>query len=236
MKIAVIDDEPQIRTQLQQYLRRYSTQRGIRIDVETFERADVLLKCYQAQYNMILMDICMEGSNGMEAAAKLRQVDSNVVLMFITNMAQYAVKGYEVEALDFILKPVSYETFAFKMDRAVAFVRRQQPQSILLRSGTDGYRVNISEVLYFEVLRHTIICHCTGGELSLRYTLRALEQQVEGMSFSKCNQCYLVNLAHVRAVKGFLLTLTDGSTLQISRSRKSGFFQDYTRYLGGLLQ
>lgn len=117
--IAIVEDEKEDSKQLQAYLKQYEEEHDTKFKVSVFFDGAEILENYQSIYDIILLDIEMPKVNGMDAAEQIRKVDSDIVLMFITNMAAYAIRGYEVEALDFVMKPVTYYSFAMKMTRAI---------------------------------------------------------------------------------------------------------------------
>ena len=111
IRIAIVEDEVEYQNQLMDYLSRFAEESGEVIDALTFSDGDEIVSSYSAQFDIILMDVQMSFMDGMAAAEAIREIDKEVVIIFITNMAQFAIKGYAVDALDYVLKPVSY--FAF---------------------------------------------------------------------------------------------------------------------------
>lgn len=112
IRVAIVEDEAKIREQLMGYVQRYTRQYGTAFEVKTFADGLEILEDYRPAYDLILLDIEMKHMDGMETARRIRELDPEVMLVFITNMAQYAIKGYAVGALDYVLKPVPY--FAFR--------------------------------------------------------------------------------------------------------------------------
>ena len=241
MEIALIDDEKTVSDLISEYLTRYEAEHpeAGAFRLTAYVSAHDFLAAYQWQFDLILMDIELDDLSGMEAARLLRKKDPEVLLFFLTNLAQYAVEGYEVDAADFMVKPVSYEAFSFKLEKALRLRAKRGGRQLRLQSGARSVRVSSETILYVEVRNHDLIYHLGAGgakkeDISLRATLKSAEETLEGLPFAKCNSCYLVNLREVYAVDGFTLTLTDESTLQISRNRRAGFLQEYTRFLGGI--
>ena len=103
MRIAIVDDEKLERERLQQYVQQFSEESGVEMETVTFASGDTFLEAYQKVYDIIIFDIDMPGTNGIDTARKLRQTDTDVTIIFVTNIAQYAINGYEVDAVDLSL-------------------------------------------------------------------------------------------------------------------------------------
>ena len=117
--IAIVEDEEAYAKQLTEYIEKYQRESGKSIRVIRFSDGDEIVEKYTGEYDIILMDIQMKFMDGMSAAEAIRKQDTKVVIMFITNMTNYAIRGYEVDAMDYVLKPVSYFAFSKKLDRAM---------------------------------------------------------------------------------------------------------------------
>ena len=115
MRLALVDDDAEIRSLLRAYVQRYNTEYGTSISTYDFTRGSDLLHNYErGVFDVIFLDIEMPGINGMETATQIRRIDDAVALVFVTHLAQFAVQGYEVQASDYIIKPLSYFDFAMK--------------------------------------------------------------------------------------------------------------------------
>ena len=119
LKIAVVEDQQEVRDELCRFIRQYAAENSLQVEVLPIEDGAVIAEHYEPGYDIIFMDVEMPGLDGFGAAEKIRAVDADAVLVFVTNMAQYAIKGYEVDALDYVLKPVNYYQFCTKLSRAV---------------------------------------------------------------------------------------------------------------------
>lgn len=144
LEIAIVEDEENYRKVLCQYLEKYEKETGEKIHTSIFTDGDEIVENYTAKYDIILMDIEMQFMNGMDAAHKIREVDRSVIIIFITNMAQYAIQGYEVDALDYVLKPISYFAFSQKIQRAVGRMKKREERyiNIISKSGVNKVAVN----------------------------------------------------------------------------------------------
>jgi two-component system response regulator LytT len=148
ISIAVLEDEDEFAKTLMGHIHQYSIEMNIPIEVERFYDGMSFLDEYSEKYQIVFMDIAMPNMNGMETAEKLRKIDKEVCLIFVTSLAQYAIRGYEVSALDFIVKPVSYELFKIRMERAISLVHKTDYYTI---KTADGIRkININNLMYIE--------------------------------------------------------------------------------------
>lgn len=154
LRCAIVEDSPRELEHLKECLARYSAERDIPLETTAFGDAASFLEHYRADYDIVFMDIELPGINGMEAAHRLREIDRQVILIFVTNMAQFAVKGYEVDALDYIIKPAQYGPLSIKLDRA-AQRWRAAAESVMVALPTGTQRLLLWEIYYIEV--HTLL-------------------------------------------------------------------------------
>ena len=232
--IAIVEDLEETADKLKVYFARFGKDHGVEFNISTFTSAEALLSFYRPVYDLVLMDIQLPGMNGMDAAFRLRKSDPLVTLIFVTNMAQFAVKGYEVNAFDFVVKPVAYPMFELKIQRALNKLRNQTDQQIMLTLSDRAVRIASSQIKYIEVSAHRLVYHTTEGDYSVYGTLKSVEAKLNPKVFARCNSCYLVNLDHVQSVDGYT-AVVGGDALQISRARRKSFVEQLSQYLGGSL-
>ena len=222
--VAIVEDEEIHQQALREHLLRYAGENDVTFDIRLFANPILLLENYRP-YDLIFMDIQMPDLNGMETARKLRAMDQNVLLIFVTSLAQYAIEGYEVAAVDYILKPVQYFSFAMRLTRAIWRISAEAGEAITVANTEGSARIKLRDLLYVEISGHAMTYHTHEGTVSGTGTLSALEEKLRGKRFARCNSCYLVNLAYVDTVKGYQLLLKDGTELQISQPKKKSFMQ-----------
>ena len=230
--IAIVEDDPKEAQFLQSYFEHLPPDFQDTFEVRLFQTARAFLSAYQPIYDIVFMDINLPDLNGMEAAGYLRRMDRNVVLVFVTSMAQYAVRGYEVDALDFLLKPVSFPTFTMKLKRALSKCAGTQSQELLVTVSDGVMRTSAARIKYVEVSDHALLYHTTDETIRSYGNLKQVEAQLDPRQFVRCNRCYLVNLAFVRGIRGNSVIL-DGAELQISRPKRNIFLTALNNYLGG---
>ena len=231
-RIAIVEDDRNFIEELQTYLEQYAQEEKQEFEISVFYDGAEILENYEPNYDLILLDVEMPKVNGMDAAEKIREVDENVVLMFITNMAQYAIHGYAVGALDFVMKPITYYTFSMKVKRALKRVQKKEMPSILLTLSDGVKKLEVFQIYYVEVQNRMLHYHTKEGEFVVRASLQSAETMLPSNVFAKCNHWYLVNLMHVTEVRKNI-AVVGPYELEISRRNRAGFLKALTEYMGG---
>ncbi len=165
IQIAIVEDEINYQEQLIEFLHQYEKERNENIAIETYSDGDEIVENYQAQFDIILMDVQMGLMDGMSAAEEIRKVDSEVVIIFITNMPQYAIKGYAVDALDYVLKPISYFQFSQRLNRAIDRMRKRETNYITIKVKSGIKRIKVSDIF---------LCRESGALSSFYYRRRGI--------------------------------------------------------------
>lgn len=233
IRIAVVEDDPAACQQILDYLNRYQSENGEHFTVSVFDDGAKIAEHYRPIYDILLLDIEMKQMDGMEAARRIRQTDDGVVIVFITAAPQYAINGYEVQALSYLLKPVPWFAFSQELKRSIGQARRRENQSILVQAGAKQTRIELDDIIYIESIRHTIIFHTSSGKVSTSSTLKELESKLASHDFFRSNSCYLVNLRHVTGVEDQNCVMSNGERLRISRPRKKAFVTALAGYING---
>ena len=226
MNIAIVEDEKTYSDTVKEYLLRFAEENATSFCVAVFDNAVKLLTNYSGKYDVILLDIKMPYIDGMDAAHRLRALDEKVILIFITSLAQYAVKGYEVNAFDYILKPITYGEFAMKFMRAYKKHKQKESSFITVPTERGIAKLDPENIAYCEVIGHNITFHTVGGDYKQYISLKAVEQKLSDFAFMRCNNCYLVNLRYCTELDGDMVTVKSGSRshkLAISRNRRKDF-------------
>jgi len=232
LRVGIVEDNESAGKQLGGFLSEYGKQRDCSFSVSYFGDALDFLENFRGNFDIIFMDIELPHLNGMEAVKRIREKDKTVIVIFVTNMAQYAVKGYEVDALDFIVKPVSYSGFTMTLDRAIERFKTMRDKDLWINDRNNKRRLRSSEIIYVEVVHHSVVYHTTQGNFTTYDQLKNVLQSFEGLPFALCNRCYLVNLTFVTEIDEFSVTVGN-ERLQISRNKKKSFLLSLNEYLGG---
>lgn len=235
LNVAVVDDEEKERAHLSQLLTRYAQAKGEKFQTVSFESGVQFLTDYQAnRFDMVFMDVDMPGLDGFATARKLREQDTSAVLVFVTNLARYAIRGYEVDALDYLLKPLTYEAFALKIKKAVSICRRNCKNRVIIKTRSSQAVFPASSVAYVESDGHRILYHTEHGDFPAYGTMKEVGAQLPPDSFFRVNSGYIVNLDYVSGYDGALLFLKSGDRVEISRARRKDFLEALANYHGSM--
>lgn len=231
INIAIVEDNVADAGQLKNAILRYAELNNRVFNIELYKNAESFLNYYKADYDMVFMDIELSGISGMEAAKKLRELDSIVVLIFVTNLSQMACDGYAVNALDFLVKPLQYTRFSAVIDRAILRISLNcSNDSIIIRTVDFTRRIAKSSILFVEMQQHRAIFHTDERNYSVYGTLKKIKEQLAEKNFVLCNSCYLVNLRYVNGIEGDNVILRNYK-LRISRPKKKSFMEALNEYL-----
>lgn len=233
IKVSIVEDEKAAAQLLREFLERYSFDRGTEFDIHTYENGMQFLMNYDTDTDLVLMDIEMPNLNGIETSARLREIDPVVGLVYVTNMAKYAIEGYAYRAIDYLLKPLVYQAFLMKMDRILKFVNKNRKSSaITLASRTGQTVLDLNSIYYVEVSGHDVLYHTDSGSFKVYGTLKEESKKLPQETFIQCNSCYVVNLRHISRIDGNELVVGDGR-IEISRSRRKSLLEAFNRYRMG---
>lgn len=234
MRIAVCDDEREIREDIGQKIRRFLPD----AEVCFYGSAEELL----AEKNMpelLFLDIKMDGMSGMELAGKLRSRDRDVTIIFLTALEEYVYQAFDVGAFHYLRKPVDPVKFYEVLKKAAALrehvretarLRGEQEESLMIRSKARTEKVYLSEIVYLEVLNRKVTLHKMQEEIEFYGRLKELEQRLNA-DFVRCHRAYVVNLRYVRRYSGTEVVLENGDSVLMAKTKYAGFVRCYMDYM-----
>ncbi len=231
-KIAIVDDDLEIQRQLIQYINTFEKEEEEKFHCVTYTDASQLIEGFKNDVDIILMDIEMKETDGMTGARYIRNQGSDVVIIFVTNMASFAIKGYQVNAMSYIVKPIVYIDFAQQIKKALKKIKYRNSAYILLNRNNELIRVDVSKICYMEKSEHRVLVKTETEELYINSTIKKLEQEVKPYHFVRCNSGVLVSLSHVEGVEDNVVCIGE-ARLPISRPKKKNFMNALSEFIGG---
>ena len=242
IRIGIVDDEEAARRQISDVIGRFAAEKNLELEVRSYSSAGAYLSDKDNLFDILYLDIDMPGMSGMELAATIRQTDSSIVIIFCTNLQQFAVNGYEVAALGLLVKPIEWYPFQLYLERALKAVaarerlRGSAGKRIIVKDGAASRVVDVAKLEYVEVRKHNLLFavrdRASGREavLQSRGSMRDLAAELAPYGFARCSASYLVNLAFVTAVNGTDVYLGE-RVLPIGRTYKDMFKREFARRL-----
>ena len=232
MRVAVLDDEKEDAQRLVEYLTRFKNDFNVDIQIDVYQAGFDFLEEYKSQYSAVFLDIEMPGIDGLNVAHEIRLMDQSVGIIFVTNIGQYAIRGYEVNAIDYLIKPVKYYVFSERLNRAIQYFEKRQQKDLILNNGEGVYRISINEIIYIEKDINDLVFFTLKGKFKKRGSIKAFKETIKGMPFSECTNGCLVNLSKVDNIEKDRI-LINGIYLPLSRRLKKQFTQEYIGFAGG---
>lgn len=238
-KVAVVDDEMEILERISALLGKYAADSGdeVSFETDTYTSGDELLKSNPNSYEIIFLDINMPGTNGLRVAKKIREHNKTAIIIFCTHYAQYAINGYEVNALGYILKPVEEVSFNRNLDRTLNVLKTSQSRRVRIKTLHGVEVVPVSDIIYLEIQIHNLYYYVLKEDDKVvdyrtRGSMQEMTDSLGELGFARCSACYLVNLSRVLSVKNGEVHLHGGITLPISRKFLRDFSDSFIKFLG----
>ncbi|MBQ2265131.1 MAG: response regulator transcription factor [Oscillospiraceae bacterium] len=217
MRIAICDDEPQCRQQAVQAV--HACTRSLDILTDVFENGNAFLQSFRKNpYDLVFLDIEMPEIDGISLARRLRELSRDVPIVFLTSHIEYALEGYEVNALRYLTKPIQND----KLHELLGYVMERMQEQRMLWLKTDGgeERVPVKDILCLEAQNQNILIRTADREYTVRYNLGEYEKELSQDGFFRIHRGYLVSLRHVKSLGKHELTLSDGTVLPVSRTKE----------------
>ena len=231
--IAIVEDNDDDAKLLESFIAKIIEKENLEINVQRFTNGLEFINNYQPIYAVVLLDVEMPNMNGVEASVNLRKLDKTCSIIFVTNLIQYAQKGYEVDAIAYLIKPVQYYDFALKFKKAIAMYALNEDKDFVVKTGKGPCHISTNKLMYVEVMRHRLYYHLVEETLEVTGTIAKAEEELKDYGFLKCNQCYLINPKYISKIQG-LEIVVGGSTLLISRPRKKAFLEELANWYSGV--
>lgn len=234
-KVAIVEDNATELEAMKECLIRFGKETDLTFFINSYGDIENFINEYKNDYDIIFLDIELPGKNGMDGAKLIRKKDSEVAIVFVTHMVHFATQGYEVNAIDYVLKPIGFASFALKMTRILQRLSSRQGKPIVMSSKETMYRFNDREIIYIEVMGHKLFFHLIDNRIvELTGSLINMEEMLKDSGFARCKSCFLVNMKYIVSVKKRKIFLFNGEELEITRERKKDFMDAFFHYCANI--
>jgi DNA-binding LytR/AlgR family response regulator len=233
LKLAIVEDSPSDIKILEDLLRQLILRENIAMELGTFNCGEDFLAEWPFELDIVFLDIHMEMLNGIEIASKIRETNDRVVIIFVTKNPQYSLAGYSVDALDYLVKPVSFELLQRLLPRALRRLEISDRTSLTIHNHDGYFVVNPRDIYFIEMENRKVIIHTKTGQITCIRTLNYIEEKLSGTLF-RCHSAFLINLREVEYLKDNS-AIVGGKTIPISKHRRKEFISALTDCIGDIL-
>ena len=218
LRFAVCDDDQDYARYIESLAAHWARAAGTALAVERFPSAQAFLFRYEERrdFDVLLLDIEMDGMDGVELAKAVRRDNDDIQIVFVTGYADYIAEGYEVSALHYLTKPVDEGKLFQVLTRAVGRLRRNEPALTLELPG-ETVRLPLGKIRYLEVAHNYVTVHA-GRDYAVKRPLGELEQELDGRFF-RAGRSFILNLAFVRRASRTEAELTTGERVPLPRGQ-----------------
>lgn len=239
LNIAICEDEAYFRDKIYTIVNEWFEHKCIEVNIDTYESGEAFIKSQTDRVDIAFLDISMEGINGIDTARKLRESNQDAYIVFITAYMEYVLKGYEVEAIRYILKDM--DTFKIKLEESLAAITRKLKYPTECRQYAfieKTKNVPLNTLIYIESNLHRLKFHIQNNRenaaevYTLYGKLNDIEGEYEGRGFIRIHQSYIVNIGHIKNIKRYSVLMSDGSELGIPKNRYKEVERKVTEYKG----
>lgn len=235
INIAICDDNKIFCNQLKEFIERYNHDNDTSCEVNSFNSGITLLEQYTDDYKIIILDIEMEGMNGIETALEIRKKNQKVIMWFLTVSEAYVMEGYKAEAFRYLIKPLSYEEFSKQFEESIKWVEEKYVTPIVVEYKNDTYHLEEDDILFIEVYGHKLIYHLHNKPITTIDSLKNIENQLSKSSFVRIHRSYLINLKKVKTFNKVEIIMQNNEKVPISKYKEKEFKQAYTQFWGKIL-
>ncbi len=230
--LAVCEDNVIIREEICQLCDEILTEDKIAHKISEFSSAAELQKILDEEeecFDLLLLDIQMEGMTGMELACKLRKRGNRVSIIFITGYEDYLKDGYQVQPIDYLMKPIDRK----RLTRAIHtdWKWNHSPKTIVLQKRGRAVPISLTSILYVEGANHSVVFHRTDGEETFSFSMMEIENMLPMEQFVRSHNSFLVNLDHVKEIRRSYVYLDEGKEIPIGRKYYRKFQEAFIRYM-----
>lgn len=229
ISIAICDDEIYMLKDLNEKVTAYMEKKGLTYYVELFESAEKLI-FQNAKFDIIFLDIQMDRMNGMQAAEKLRLYDDNCYIIFVTVLKEFVFEAFEVNAANYLLKPLSDQKLMNTLDKIVKQLENREGQYLTIHKGQSSWKINIEDIFYCEVIKRIIYIHQQGSVMDYYETIECLEKNLPS-NFFRCHRSYIINLHHVKGYQNNYVIMKNADSIPVSRLRQQDFSDAILEYM-----
>ena len=233
LNIAICDNEDVYAFSILKTLEEEAKFFNIKINFEVYKAAEDLLKATKLEplkYSIMFLDILMGEMNGIELSRKVKEINKNIDIIFITSTKEYVFDAYDIGAINYILKPIQRSRLKEQFSRAISMTLKNK-KNFVINKNSEVYNLNIDDIIYFEVRNRIVTVEYLGGKIEFYSKLSEIEGKVIKYNFIKCHRAYIVNPKYIFKIISNSIVLKDKRILPISKLKSTNIKQKFLEYI-----
>lgn len=228
--IAIVDENEQESLKLKEYIEGYFGKKEISCIIRQFSSGVEFIRSCE-NFNIVFLETCKKEIDGLDTARICRIINKRAQIIFTTNEQQLAICGYEVDAVDFMLKPIDYDFVSKVLDRTLKRIDLCADMTFALKTSEGVKNIALGDIKFIEIYNHDLVYHTGDGDFMVRGNLNEIYQKLEKYQFIQCNRSYLVNMRYIKSIhKDYMLV--DGIQIRIAKLRQKEITQKFIAYVG----
>lgn len=231
VSVGICDDEAIMRMQLATMLARYGDEHGVQIAVKQYCSGEELVAHLDDKTQVLFLDIGLAGITGIEAARKLADQRPDILIVFVTSMAQYALEGYSVHAFGFLMKPVRYQDVSNILDEALDKLNAAGNKRLVVRCDGRSAVIEVQDIRYVESFAHKMKIVLPDGNLQAGASMSWFEGKLANCGFYRVHRCYLANMRHITEIRDGRIWLDNGDDIPLSKQRSQDFMATFGDFI-----
>lgn len=228
IKVAIVDSDEESVEQLKKILTQFGDEQGLDFKFSVFQSGVDFVSGYTADYAFVFMEIYLPHMDGLKTAKLMRELDRDVPLVFVTKSAKHAIYGYDVGALQFLIKPIEYDSFCTKLGREIKQVKDRNRSYIIVDSKDSKRKVFYSDIYYIKVSGRYVSLHTKSEVIEMHISMKEMENILRGNGFVRGDNSSMVNMAHVTSVNADG-AVVNGELIPCSRNRRKALIDAFTQ-------
>lgn len=236
MKVAVCEDSIVQSDLLTSQIKNWANEKDIDISIDSFATAESFLFQWSEhkEYDIIFLDIKLNQMSGIELSNIIREKDKTIDIVFVTGFFKYALHGYRVGALQYLMKPVNISDLHFCLEKTKERINsKDEDSALIIESGKKIIRLDYNEIYYCIMFSPYMDIHTDTEKITLREKISEMEKKLPDDYFVRCHRSYIVNVKHVKSISKSHVFLENGEKIPISRGKYKEINDRFINYIAG---
>lgn len=220
IKIAICDDSDEFTYSLENMIKSYGERNNIVLSIKTFNSSIMLAESLKMDFQVFFLDIEMPLMDGVELARLIRKYDSDSYLVFVTSYMKYMPIGYDVNASNYLRKPIKQAKVDKELDKIVKWFVHHKKTYITVKNLEGFFKIYLHELKYIETYDRNVLIHTEKGNIICYKKMQELDELLKNDDFYRCHNSYIVNLNYIERIVGLKVYLLGGEIITTTKARK----------------